>query len=403
MKKLSLASLVILTLILGACSKEQVSSAVSAPPAVDVVTPLKYKITEWEEFTGRFEAVSRVDIRARVTGYLVEKKFRDGQMVKKGDVLFVIDPRPFEYAMTRVEAQYALADKAFKRAADLRNTAAISQEDFDRRIEEVKGAEASLNEAKLDVEFTRVTSPIDGKISEGFVDIGNLVRENETVLTRVVSVDPIHFEFESAQDLMLKYLRLDRAGKRASSDTTANPIFIKLQDENNFIHMGRMDFVDNIVDPGTGTIRGRALVENRDTIIYPGLFGRARLMGRANFETLLLPEKAINTDQNRKFVYIVSDENRATRSYITPGKLLDNGLVVVEDGLKGNERVVVDGMQRIRAPEQPVTPEEIPLEWVETEAMPDLSVVPSLEEIANMAKPAQPDSTAKEEIKESLE
>ena len=398
MRLLFLASLLILLSLLGACSEEGQHAQAPPPAEVDVAVPLKHRITEWEEFTGRFEAVNRVQVRARVTGYLTEKKFRDGQIVKRGDVLFVIDPRPFEYEVQRAEAQYAQAMKDYKRAGTLRKEQAIAHEELEHRLEELKVAEAALNEARLDLEFTRVTAPFSGKISDGFVDIGNLVRENDTVLTRIVSVDPIHFEFESSQDLLLKYLRLDRSGERESSDTAPNPIFIKLQDEDHYIHKGRMDFVDNVVDPGTGTIHGRALVENKDAIIYPGLFGRARLMGRANFEAILLPERAINTDQHRKFVYTVGAGNEVIRNYIRPGQILDNGLVIIEEGLQGHERVVVNGIQRIRAPGQTVTPVDTPLEWAEVETVPDVNSVPGLHAImgTEMDNPQQAEAAAEE-------
>lgn len=380
-----LGGLLAISLLLTGCTEDNKPITAPMPPAeVDVAVPLTHKITEWEEFTGRFEAVDRVDVRARVTGYLMEKKFRDGQIVKKGDVLFAIDPRFFEYEVQRTQAQYAQSLKDYKRAEGLRkNAKAISQEDFDLRLQELKVAEANLNHAKLNLAFTQVKAPIDGKISDAFVDIGNLVSENDTVLTRIVSVDPIHFSFEASQDLLLKYIRLDRAGQRVSSDKAANPIFIKLQDEDRFLHKGRMDFVDNVVDPGTGTIKGRALVENADAIIYPGLFGRARLMGRANFEAVLLPERAINNDQDRKFVYTVGQDDKVTRTYIKPGRILDNDLVIIESGLQGDERVVINGIQRIRAPMQVVAPVEAPLKWIDVDTVPDLKSVPSLSDITH--------------------
>ena len=381
MKKLLLLCLWGFPLILGSCSEDKKAETVPSPAEVDVAMPLTHTITEWEEFTGRFEAIDRVNIRARVTGYLVEKKFRDGQIVKKGDVLFVIDPRSFEYEMQRAQAQYTQALNDYNRAKNLRETRTISQEDFDARLQELKVAEATLNEARLDLEFTNVTAPLDGKISDAFVDTGNLVRENDTVLTRIVSVNPIHFEFEAPQDVLLKYMRLDRSGERESSDTAANPIFIKLQDEERYIHKGRMDFVDNVVDAGTGTIQGRAVIENKKALIYPGLFGRALLIGRADVKAIVLPEQAINTDQNRKFVYTVDAENKVQRSYITPGRILDNGMVIIEKGLKEDDPVVINGIQRIRAPEQVVFPVETTLEWVDMDTIPDAKTVPDMNDI----------------------
>jgi len=373
-------------LALSSCSqKEKVPSP--PPPKVVVAHPLQRELIKWDEYTGRFEAVNRVDVRARVTGYLDEQRFRDGQLVRKGDVLFVIDPRPFQYQLQRIQAQFNLAEKEYARAESLRETRAISQEDLDRRFQELQVAEAALNDAKLNLEFTEITAPIDGEISARFVDVGNLVEENATVLARIVSVDPIHFEFEMSQADLMNYLRLARAGKRPRSDSNPNPIFIKLPDEDAFTHMGRMDFMDNVVDTGTGTILGRALVQNREGLMYPGLFGRARLIGSGREQAVLLPEQAINTDQNRKFVYVVNERDEVSRTYVDLGPTLDNGFFIIRKGLTGNERVVIKGLQRIRATDQKVTPELVPLHWEEGDQMPELDSVPSLEEITG-EKPA---------------
>lgn len=372
----------IVALVPVACGQKTEQAGTPPPAAVDVATPLKRSITEWDDFTGRFEALARVDIRARVTGYLVEKRFRDGQFVKQGDVLFVIDPRPFEYELQRAEAAYTLAKKSFDRATNLRKTQSVAEEILDERLQQFKVAEASLNEARLNLEYTEVKAPNDGKISSSFVDTGNLVSANETMLTRIVTIDPIHFVFEGSQADLLKYTRLDRAGKRPSSDTSPNPIFIKLLDEDAYLHKGRMDFVDNIVDAGTGTVLARALVENKDGIIYPGFFGRARLIGSGEYEAILLPENAINTDQSKKFVYAVNDADQVERVYVTPGPVLENGLVIIRDGLNGDERVVVNGIQRIRTQQQTVAPTAVTLEWRELPDQPDVDTVPSLEAIA---------------------
>ncbi|MEQ8288204.1 MAG: efflux RND transporter periplasmic adaptor subunit [Gammaproteobacteria bacterium] len=348
--------------LLSACAQEpQEAAPAETPPEVDVATPVKRMITDWDEYTGRFEAVETVEVRARVTGHLKEVRFKDGQFVKQGEVLFVIDKRRFQYELERVQAQLALAEKEYARAEKLSKTNVLAREDFDRRAEELRVARANVNEARLALEFTEVTAPIDGKVSRDFINVGNLVRENETVLTRIVSVDPIHFYFEASQIQLMKYVRMDRSGTRPGSDTTANPIFIKLPDEEEYVHEGRMDFVDNIVDPGTGTIQGRALVPNPGAVIYPGLFGRAKLIGSGEYEALLVPEKAINTDQSRKFVFVVDKDNKAQRAYIETGTRLDDGFFVVKSGLDEDARVVVSGIQRIRMPEQAVTPNSVTL------------------------------------------
>lgn len=376
-------ALLILPLLLTACreGKEAAAAPPPPPPEVDVTIPVKHTITEWEDFTGRFQAVQSVEVRARVTGYLLEKKFKDGQTVAKGDVLYVIDQRPFQYEVKRTQAQYDAAKRSYERADNLRDRKVVSEEEYDRRLQEMQSAEAALDVAKLNLGFTEVKAPISGKTSSDFINIGNLVRENETILTRIVSVDPIHFVFEGSQGSLLKFTRLDRAGQRPSSDRAPNPIVVKLADEKAFTHTGRMDFVDNVVDTGTGTIRARALVENRKGLIYPGLFGRARLIGRSNYEAILLPEKAINTDQDRKYVYVVNAENEAERRYIMPGSMLETGLVIIEDGLKGDEQVVINGIQRIRVAHQKVTPVKTTLSWIDMNDMPDPGKIPSIEQI----------------------
>jgi len=374
MKIVSLALISALSLSLVACDESNTqtitSVPASAPLEVDVALPLKHKLTDWDEFTGRFEAINTVDMRARVTGYLVDKKFKDGQMVKKGDVLYVVDPRPFEYKLQRAKAEYSLALTELERAKKLRDMRAVSEEELERRSQELHIAKSSLDEAELQKSFTQIVAPINGKISDSFVDVGNMIEENNTLLTRIVSTNPIHFRFEGSQGQLLKYLRLDRAGERPSSDTSPNPIYIKLLDEDKYYHQGQMDFVDNIVDTGTGTIQARAIVENNDGIIYPGLFGKARLLGRSEYDAILLPEKAINTDQNKKFVYIINAENKALRAYVEVGTLLDNGLIVVTKGLKNDARVVINGIQRIRSTGQPVSPLSKELEWKEIDTIP---------------------------------
>ncbi len=355
-----LATSTVLTLV--ACNQAQQDAApVGPPPEVDIATPLKRVITDWDEYTGRFEAVETVTVMARVTGHLEKVLFKDGQRVRKGDVLFVIDKRPFQYDLERAQAQLALAEKEYERAKMLSTKNVMAMEDLDRRTEELRVAKADLNDARLALEFTEIKSPIDGKVSRDFVNVGNLITENITVLTRIVSVDPIHFYFEASQNQLMKYIRLDRAGKRPGSDTTPNPIYIKLPDEDEFVHEGKMDFVDNVVDPETGTIQGRALVDNPGAVIYPGLFGRAKLIGSGDYEALLVPENAINTDQSRKFVFVIDENNKAQRAYIETGTRLDDGFFVIKSGLDENARVVVNGVQRIRMPEQPVTPNPVTL------------------------------------------
>ncbi|MDI9819716.1 MULTISPECIES: efflux RND transporter periplasmic adaptor subunit [unclassified Legionella] len=361
--RLTLKMMLILLLSYFIISCEAPSSSPQIPlvAEVDVANPLRKKIIEWDEYTGRFQAIEEVDIRAQVTGYLEAIKFKDGQLVKKGDVLFVIDPRPFQYAFDRAKAEFELTKKQHERAVKLKKDSFIALETIDQRYQEMQAAESRLNEAALNLEFTEVKSPINGKISRYYVSVGNLVRMNETILTKIVSVDPIYFYFEASQADLLKYLRLDRAGKHPSPDSYPTPIIIKLQDEKDYTHKGTMNFVDNVVDMNTGTILGRAVVPNSQALIYPGLFGRARLAGSEEYEALLLPDKAINTDLTRKFVYIVDEENKTHRAYVELGPLRDSGYYVIRDGLKGNELVVISGIQRIQVSGQEVKPVKVEL------------------------------------------
>jgi membrane fusion protein, multidrug efflux system len=363
MKRTSLAVTLLLSIfsLLISCDSPPSNTAKNSLAEVDVSLPLKKKIVEWDEYTGRFQAIQEVEIRARVTGYLDAIKFKDGQMVKKGDVLFIIDPRPYQYALSSAEAQLELAKKQHERATKLKKESFISTQEIDKRLQEMLVAEVRVKEAKLNLEFTQVKSPINGKISRYYTSAGNLIKMDDTVLTRIVSVDPIHFYFEVSQNDLLNYIRLDKAGKLPSSDNNPNPIQIKLQDETKYSHFGKMEFIDNVVDQGTGTVLARAIVPNPDFVIYPGFFGRARLIGSAEYEALLLPDKAINTDQTRKFVYVVDTEDRIKRVYVELGPLRESGFYIIKKGLAGNERVVISGIQRIRTPNQLVKPLTIKL------------------------------------------
>lgn len=351
--------ILLLCCFLLACSDSSTNN--TPPQEVDVAVPINKKIVEWDEYTGRFQAIESVDVRSRVTGYLNEIKFKDGQIVKKGEVLFIIDPRPYQYALDRAVAEFDLAKKQYERALKLKKESFISAEAIDQRYQEMQTASIRVQEAKLNLDFTHITSPIDGKISHYFISVGNLIRMDETILTRVVSFDPIHFYFETSQQDLLNYLRLDKAGKYPSWGTNPIPIFLKLQDETTFAHEGKLDFVDNQADEGTGTVLGRAIVPNPDDIIYPGFFGRARVAGSGEFEAILLPDTAINTDQTKKYVYVVDKNNKVQRVYIELGPLRNSGFYIIKSGLKGNEQVVVNGIQRIRKPDQEVKPHLVKL------------------------------------------
>lgn len=343
-----------------ACSERENKVPSLPAPEVIVSKPLQKMIVDWDEYVGRFEAIERVDIRSRVSGSLEDIQFDDGEFVKKGDILFVVDQRPYKIAVDRAQAQYQLAKKEYDRAVNLRKQRAIAQEELDRRAQEQIVALTTLEDARLNLEFTEVKSPIDGKVSRAFIDVGNLITGGSataTLLTTVVSTDPIHFYFDASEGELLRYVRLDRSGSRPGSDSNPNPIKIRLQDESEYLHEGQMDFVDNAIDTSTGTIEGRALVPNPDAIMYPGLFGRARLLGSGEYQALLLPDTAIGTDQSRKYVLVVNQENIVERRFIEPGGLHDDRLRIIRSGLAADDTVIINGLQRAR-PGATVAPTE---------------------------------------------
>lgn len=354
--------LFVVFLMLSGCSQPESENQQQSPaPQVDVSKPIQAVITEWDEYTGRFGAVEEVEIRARVSGYLEQVKFKDGQTVNKGDVLFIIDQRPFQIALKSAESRYALARKELERGNDLRKRNSISQEEVDRRLNELEIARATLDSAKLDIEFTEVKSPITGLVSRDLVNVGNLVNgsaTNATLLTTVVSVNPIHFYFDASEGDLLKYMRLSQTDQRKSSRTTPNPVKIKLQDEDTYAHEGVMDFVDNRVNQSTGTIQGRAILDNSDGFILPGIFGRMRLLARENVSALLVPDAIIGTDQSRKFVYTVNDNNQVGRKFVKLGKLHTPELRVIVSGLEATDNIIVNGLMRVR-PGMPTQPNEV--------------------------------------------
>jgi len=335
------------------------------PPKVKVTQPVVRDTMEWDEFTARLDAVDSVEVRPRVGGYLQSINFQDGALVKKGDLLFSIDHRPYAAALHRTEANRALANtrlilarKNYARAADLLKSHAISQEESDIRESTVRQAEASVEEAeaavdaaRLDVEFTEVTAPISGRVGRRLVTEGNLISggggTQGTLLTTIVSLDPIYAYFEADEGSLLKYDRLARSGQRPSSRDYKNPVRIGLADERGFPREGFMDFVDNQVDRGTGTIVGRAIVPNPDLALVPGLFARLQLPGSAQYRAILVPDEAIASDQSQKYVFVVDGESKAKYQPVKIGPLVD-GLRVVREGVTPADWVVVAGLQRAR-------------------------------------------------------
>jgi multidrug efflux system membrane fusion protein len=353
---------------LGACGPAEAPAP--KPPSVGVAKPIRKTVTDWDEFTGRFEATEQVDVRARVSGYLETVAFKDGAIVQKGDLLFVIDPRPYEAALKRSQAALAAAQakvtqsgRDLGRSQELLRAGNVAATVNDQRVSsarqaqaEVEGAQAQIQTDQLNLEFTHVAAPISGRISRKYVSEGNLVSggDGATLLTTIVSLDPIHFYFDADELSYLKYNRLSLAGKRPSSRDVANPVLIATSDETEFTHEGRMDFVDNSLDRNTGTMRGRAIIPNPKYIFTPGQFGRLRLLGSSPYEALLIPDEAVGTDQSRKVAYVIGADNVVSVREIKIGRLFD-GLRAVTDGLKPEDTIVVSGLQRLRVG-SPVTP-----------------------------------------------
>lgn len=341
------------------------------PPTVTVALPVQKRITEWDEYTGRFVAQQRVEIRARVSGYLDSVHFDEGQLVESGQLLFVIDQRPFTAGVARAHADVAraqtqlkLAQLELERGQRLEASKAMSRETLEERRAKRDSAQADVDaaaavqqQAELELGFTEVRAPIAGRVSDLRVDVGNVISggsADSTLLTTVVSLDPIELEIEASESEFMRYTRLDSAGTRQSSRDVQNPVEARLIDEDGWPHKGRMTFVDNELDPVTGTMLGRATFENPDHVLLPGMFARARLYGEGEHEALLIPDAAVVTDQATKLLMVVKSDNIVEARPVLLGPLID-GLRVVREGLTATDRIVVIGVQRAR-PGQAVTP-----------------------------------------------
>lgn len=395
-------------IIAAGCSREPTESGSPKQPPAKVTTakPLVVPIVEWDEYTGRLDAIDSVEIRSRVSGYLLSTHFEEGQVVKQGDLLAIVDPRPIEAELNAakarqkeavarvaeaeailkqaeaersdVEAQKVLAKQNLDRAKQLALQKAISAEELDQRDSEllqataateaanakiesakagiataeaaIETAKAGVQAAELNLSYTQVRAPVSGRISRRYVTEGNLIEGGNalsTLLTTIVSLNPIHCYFDADEQAFLKYARLSREGKRESSRDVKNPVYMRLIDESGFPHVGHMDFVDNQIDPNTGTIRGRAIFPNDDNTLTPGLFAEVRLPGSGRYDAVLIPDAAIGSDQSEKFVYtVVGKQNTIERKTIELGPIV-KGLRVVRSGLDGPENIITRGLQRI--------------------------------------------------------
>ncbi len=372
------AGLLLAAPLLAACGSEQPAQQAPPPPQVTVAKPVKRTIVDQDEYVGRFVAIDAVEVRARLSGYLASVHFIDGQLVKKGDLLFTIDRRPFQIALDQARANLAQAranlaftESDLARGQQLVRDKTITEQSFDQRTQAKRVAEAAVaaNEAlvrsaELDLnEFTELRAPVDGRIGDRRVSPGNLVTGgtsgNTTLLATIVSLDPIRFEFTFDEASYLRYERSAKAGKDVASRAASNPVKLKLLDEPDFTHEGRMDFVDNAINQSSGTIRGRAVLPNSSALFTPGMFGRIQVPGSPPYDALLVPDTAIGTEQTRKFVMVVDAESTARQKYVTLGDAAAGGLRVIKQGVAPDDRVVVNGLMRAR-PGTKVTAQEAP-------------------------------------------
>lgn len=365
----------LLALGLGGCG-DDATQAAPAAPAVTISQPVRKEIVEWDEYTGRFGAVDSVEVRARVSGYLSSVNFKAGQDVKKDDLLFVIDQRPFRIALDQAEAQFVqaqtratLAGRELARAQSLLDSKNVSEQFYDQRAQNkldadaaLKAAHAAVATAKLNLEFSEVRAPVSGRVSREMVTVGNLVSgggTGATLLTTIVSLDPIHFYFDVAETEYLKYKRLSQAEDGHDVSSAGNQVALQLADEDGWPHHGTLDFLDNQFDPATGTLRMRAVLANPSGLLSPGLFARIRLPGSARYVATLLPDEAIGTDQTQRLAYQVGADNLVTPQPVVLGPRVD-GLRVVRAGLAPDAWVITKGLQRAR-PGAAVTPTREPL------------------------------------------
>ncbi|HZC16867.1 MAG TPA: efflux RND transporter periplasmic adaptor subunit [Caulobacteraceae bacterium] len=330
-------------------------------PVVYVAKPQQRQLVDWDDYVGQFEAPNSVDIRPRVTGYLQSSNFRDGQIVKKGQLLFVIDPRPYQAALDQARGQEAHAASALSnarielsRAVKLLADKAIPEQEYETRLAtqqqaaaDLLAAQAAVQTAALNLSWTRVTSPLAGRASDRRVAPGNLVTQDTTILTNVADLDPIWFGFVGAESFYLKYENEARQGLRAESRYAANPVEIRLQDQANYVIKGRMDFVDNTLDTNSGTIRARAVVPNPDYRLTPGLFGHLRLLGSGTYNGFLIPDEAITTLQSDQIVYVVEPDGKVQQRKVATGPVID-GLRVVRSGVAPSDEVIIDGVERAK-------------------------------------------------------
>jgi len=356
-----------LAALLANCGDQQKQAAAPPPPSVTVAEPVKRTVFDYDEYVGRFVAVDSVEIRARVSGYLDKIHFTDGQMVKQGDLLFTIDQRPFENALAQARANLQQAqsnvsytESDFQRAQQLVRDKTITEQTYDQRAQAFRNAQASLSanqaavkQAELDLQFTQLRAPVNGRIGDRRVSVGNLIAGGTggnatTLLATIVSIDPIRFEFTFDEASFLRYERIAKTSQDVASRGAGVAIALKLIDENDYDHPGRMDFVDNVIDRSTGTIRGRGVFANPNGLFTPGMFARVRVPGSPPYEALLVPDAAIGTEQTRKYVLAVGPDNKVAQKYVTLGQTTPDNLRVIKSGIGPDDRIITSGLMRAR-------------------------------------------------------
>ncbi|MFZ6646169.1 efflux RND transporter periplasmic adaptor subunit [Undibacterium sp. TJN25] len=377
--------LLCLPLLLAACQDKGPATAVASPPIVDVAAALSGKVTPWGEFNGRIGAMESVEIRPRISGYIQSIAFKEGQEMRRGALLFVIDPRPYRTAfnsadarLDRARATSLLARAQDERAQTLLQTNATSIEDAETRhanyvqsVADVHDAEAAVAMAKLNLEFTEVRAPISGRVSRAMLTVGNLAVADQTLLTSIVSQDPVYVYFDPDEHSFLAY---SAQAQRSQGGAAAPKVRVGLANENNFPHLGRVEFIDNNVNPTTGTIQARATLSNADRAFTPGLYARVQYAGGSEIQAILIKDKSVLTDQDRKYVYVLDSGNKAQRKEIELGGMSD-GLRVVKKGLVAGDKVIIEGMQRIFFSGAPVTPTEVPMSASTPNAIGDGTIV----------------------------
>jgi multidrug efflux system membrane fusion protein len=369
----------IAAVVLAACGQPEAAGAGAAPkaPTVDVATVVEQRITEWDEFTGRLQAPETVALMPRVSGYLDKVLFTEGALVKAGDLLFQIDDRAFTADVNRLKAelqsaisQQQLANSDYQRAEQLRSQKAIAEEVLDARrarkdqsASQVAAVKAALTKAELDLSHTQVRAPISGRVSNALITAGNYLQAGQSQLTSIVSTDRMYAYFDADEQTYLKYVQLAATGKRGDSRNEASPVLMALSSDSDYRFTGALDFLDNSINPQTGTIRARAVFSNEDNSLIPGLFAKIKLVGSASYQGILIDDKAVGTDLNNKFVLVVDDKQQLQYRPVTLGEKV-GGLRIVTSGLKASETIVVNGLQRVR-PTMQVTPNTVKMATAE--------------------------------------